>query len=130
MFLSTFTFFLANVCVKQIVHIPAMEIVFFRCLLASTFCFVGLRHARADWRGTNHKLLLLRGIFDLVVAIVAHGAPLWWVGLVTGSAQILLAFWAAGNFGHKAFLIVVWVGATALAQGVVQIVRAFQLKPG
>jgi drug/metabolite transporter (DMT)-like permease len=63
MFLSTFTFFLANVCVKQIVHIPAMEIVFFRCLLASTFCFVGLRHARADWRGTNHKLLLLRGIF-------------------------------------------------------------------
>jgi uncharacterized membrane protein HdeD (DUF308 family) len=74
--------------------------------------------------------LLLRGMFDLVVALLAHGLPLWWVGLVTGSAQILLAFWAAGDFGHKAFLIVVWVGATALAQGVVQIVRAFQLKPG
>ncbi|HEY1367839.1 MAG TPA: DUF308 domain-containing protein [Gaiellaceae bacterium] len=74
--------------------------------------------------------LLLRGIFDLVVALLAHGLPLWWVGLITGSAQILLAFWAAGNFGHKAFLIIVWVGATALAQGVVQIVRAFQLKPG
>jgi uncharacterized membrane protein HdeD (DUF308 family) len=74
--------------------------------------------------------LLLRGIFDLVIAILAHGLALWWVGLVTGSVQILLAFWAAGNFGHKAFLIVVWVGATALAQGVIQIVRAFQLKPG
>jgi len=63
MFLSTFAFFIANVCVKQIVHIPAMEIVFFRCVLASTFCFVGLKHARVDWRGTNHKLLLLRGLF-------------------------------------------------------------------
>ena len=73
--------------------------------------------------------LLLRGIFDLFVSILAHGLPLWWVGLITGAAQILLAFWAAGNFGHKAFLIIVWVGATALAQGVIQIVRAFQLKP-
>ena len=63
MFLSTFAFFVANVCVKQIVDIPAMEIVFFRCVLASTFCFVGLKHARVDWRGTNHKLLLLRGLF-------------------------------------------------------------------
>jgi len=37
---------------------------------------------------------------------------------------------AAGDFGHKAFLLVVWVGASALAHGVLQIARAFELRPG
>ena len=74
--------------------------------------------------------LLLRGIFDIVVALYARPAELWWVGLVSGAVLILLAFWAAGNFGHKAFLLVVWVGASALAHGVVQIVTAFRLRQG
>ena len=41
---------------------------------------------------------------------------------------ILLAFWAAGDFGNKAFLLVVWVGASALAHGVLQLVTAFRLR--
>lgn len=73
--------------------------------------------------------LLLRGTFDIVVAILVRPAELWWVGLVSGVIQVLLAFWAAGDFGHKAFLLVVWVGASALAHGIVQIVTAFRLKP-
>lgn len=63
MFISTLAFALANVFVKQMSHIPAMEIVFFRCAIASVFCFIGLRRANADWRGSNKKLLLLRGLF-------------------------------------------------------------------
>jgi uncharacterized membrane protein HdeD (DUF308 family) len=73
--------------------------------------------------------LLLRGIFDIVVAILVRGTELWWIGLISGTVQILLAFWAAGDFGHKAFLLVVWVGASALAHGIVQIVTAFRLRP-
>lgn len=73
--------------------------------------------------------LLLRGIFDIVTSLMSKGVELWWAGLVTGSIQIVLAFWAAGNFGNKAFLLIVWIGATALAHGVMQIVRAFQLRP-
>jgi uncharacterized membrane protein HdeD (DUF308 family) len=74
--------------------------------------------------------LLLRGIFEVVGALLVRGVEeTWWLALLAGSAQILLAFWAAGNFGHKAFLLVVWVGASALAQGFVQIVRAFALRP-
>jgi uncharacterized membrane protein HdeD (DUF308 family) len=73
--------------------------------------------------------LFLRGIVDVVVALLARPAELWWAGLVSGVVQILLAFWAAGDFGHKAFLLVVWVGASALAHGVVQIVTAFRLRP-
>ncbi|MBA2495177.1 MAG: DMT family transporter [Acidobacteria bacterium] len=63
MFLSTLSFALANVFVKELKHIPAMEIVLIRCLLAVIFCYAGLRYVREDWRGSNRKLLLLRGIF-------------------------------------------------------------------
>jgi drug/metabolite transporter (DMT)-like permease len=63
MFLSTFFFAMANVCVKQVAHLPAMEIVFFRCLLGVVFCLYGLRRANADWKGSNRTFLLLRGVF-------------------------------------------------------------------
>lgn len=63
MLLSTFAFFMANVFVKQVAHIPAMETVFFRCIVATAFCVIGLRRAKASLIGTNHWMLLLRGIF-------------------------------------------------------------------
>jgi drug/metabolite transporter (DMT)-like permease len=63
MFLSTLAFFLTNVFVKQIAHIPATEIVFFRCIIATTFCIYGLRRAKSSLIGSNHAMLLLRGIF-------------------------------------------------------------------
>ena len=73
--------------------------------------------------------LLLRGAFEIVVAILVRGTDLWWIGLITGTLQVLLAFWAAGNFEHKAFLLVVWVGASALIHGIQEIVTAFRIKP-
>jgi drug/metabolite transporter (DMT)-like permease len=63
MALSTFAFSLANVCVKQIPHIPAMETVFFRCFFGTAFCFYGLKKAGVDWHGTNRVLLFARGVF-------------------------------------------------------------------
>lgn len=63
MFLSTAAFFLANVCVKQVAHVPAMEIVFFRCVIATALSVYGLRRAKASLVGENHLMLLLRGLF-------------------------------------------------------------------
>lgn len=63
MFLSTFAFSMANVFVKQVSHLPAMEIVFFRCLAGCVFCYFGLRRANASFVGSNRTLLLLRGLF-------------------------------------------------------------------
>jgi drug/metabolite transporter (DMT)-like permease len=63
MFLSTLAFSLANIIVKQISHIPAMEVVFFRCFFATSFCFIGLYRAGADWKGSHRGLLLARGLF-------------------------------------------------------------------
>jgi drug/metabolite transporter (DMT)-like permease len=66
MFLSTVAFFLANVFVKQVSHIPAMEIVFFRCIIATALCLYGLKRANADPVGNNHGMLLMRGMFGTV----------------------------------------------------------------
>lgn len=66
MFLSTLAFALANVFVKQVGHLPTMEIVFFRCAFGVIFCYVGLRKANADWRGSNRKMLFLRGLFGTI----------------------------------------------------------------
>ena len=63
MFFSTLAFALANVFVKQLEHIPTMEIVFFRCAVAILFCSIGLKRANSDWIGNNHKMLFLRGLF-------------------------------------------------------------------
>ena len=63
MVFSTLAFFLANVCVKQVAHIPAMETVFFRCIIAAAICLYGLRGQQGGIIGENHLQLLLRGLF-------------------------------------------------------------------
>jgi len=63
MFVSTLAFSLANVFVKQVAHLPTMEIVFFRCAFGVAFCYIGLKRANADWRGSNRTMLFLRGLF-------------------------------------------------------------------
>lgn len=63
MLLATFAFAVMNVFVKQLHRIPAMEIVFFRCLVSAAICFVGISRARVDWKGNNNALLIARGTF-------------------------------------------------------------------
>lgn len=63
MLLSVTFFALMNVFVKYLSHLPAMEIVFFRCLVSLAACWLGLRGKNADWLGNNRLLLTLRGSF-------------------------------------------------------------------
>jgi len=62
MFLATFSFFMANVFVKQLSDMPVMEIVFFRSVVAGMFCAIGLRKAKVHWAGNNKPFLIFRGI--------------------------------------------------------------------
>lgn len=66
MFLSAFSFAMANVFVKQVSHIPVMEIVFFRCLVAAVFCVYGLQRAKASFTGTHRLPLIMRGVFGTI----------------------------------------------------------------
>src|SRR2546423_9481265 len=80
MFLSTLSFSLANVFVKRVADVPAIEIVFFRCTIATIFCLVILQRQKADWKGSNRKLLFFRGLFGTTALyfffVTLHNIPL------------------------------------------------------
>lgn len=62
MLLATFWFSMMNLTVKQLSHLPAMELVFFRCGIASLLGLFALHRLKIPLKGNNKKLLLLRGI--------------------------------------------------------------------
>ena len=70
--------------------------------------------------------VLLRGLFTIIAALAGAMQPLW-LGLIIGIVEIGLAFWAAGDFGHKTILLIAWIGVTAMLHGLTQILLAFQL---
>ena len=73
--------------------------------------------------------LLFRGTFDVVFALLTKQEnDLWWLTLVVGIAEIVIAFWAIGYEGRSIALLVIWVGATALARGIMNIIAAFTLR--
>ena len=75
-------------------------------------------------------LFLLIGIFWIIQAFLERGAnELWWLGLISGIAMIVLAFWTGGQFFiQKAYVLLVFAGIWALFQGVTDIFRAFQIR--
>ncbi len=50
-----------NIFVKQLSHLPAMEVVFFRCVVSFIACWIGLRGTNINFIGNNPLLLILRG---------------------------------------------------------------------
>jgi drug/metabolite transporter (DMT)-like permease len=66
MLLSTLSFAVMNVFIKKVSDFPAMEIVFFRCFISMIICMVILLREKTDWKGSNRKLLLARGIFGTI----------------------------------------------------------------
>ena len=80
MLLATLAFSIMNVFVKQLSRIPAMEIVFFRCLVSATICFIGIARAKVNWKGNNNALLIARGSFGTLALftffVTVHNIPL------------------------------------------------------
>lgn len=73
--------------------------------------------------------LLFKGVFDITVAFVTKDEfELWWLQLMLGVIEILLAFWVAGNFRSSAILLVIYVGVVALTRGISEMFVAFKLK--
>ena len=75
-------------------------------------------------------LLLLKGSLDISVAVMTKDInDLWWLGLVVGILEILLAFWASQQyFAPRAALILLWVGFFALFRGFSEIFFAFGIR--
>jgi uncharacterized membrane protein HdeD (DUF308 family) len=72
---------------------------------------------------------LFKGIFDVIAAFATKAVfDLWWITLVVGVLEILLAFWVAGDFRAKVTLLVIYVGIVGLSRGITEIILAFKLK--
>ena len=82
MLLATLAFSVMNVFVKQLHRIPAMEIVFFRCLVSGLICGVEIARRQLDWKGNNHTLLIARGTFG-TLALFAFFVTLQHMHLAT-----------------------------------------------
>jgi uncharacterized membrane protein HdeD (DUF308 family) len=48
--------------------------------------------------------------------------------MITGFICIGLGFWAAGEFGKKSALLIVWIGLFALFRGIESFFTAFALR--
>jgi uncharacterized membrane protein HdeD (DUF308 family) len=73
--------------------------------------------------------LLFAGTFGIIAAFMEKGEyDLWWLSLIVGIAQLVIAFWAIGYPGRSIVLLVVWVGVAAIAAGINNIFLAFRVK--
>jgi uncharacterized membrane protein HdeD (DUF308 family) len=72
--------------------------------------------------------ILFAGIMDIVISIsTREDSDLWWLQLILGIVEVLIGFWAVGYSGRSIALLVIWVGASALARGISSIVLGFSL---
>lgn len=72
--------------------------------------------------------VMLTGVLDVITAIATkEESDLWWLELIVGLAQVLIGFWAIGYAGRSIALLVIWVGATALARGISSLAIGFGL---
>jgi uncharacterized membrane protein HdeD (DUF308 family) len=75
-------------------------------------------------------LLIIDGSFHLIGGIMSRDMnDAWWLGVVTGGLEILLAFWVSQQFfAPRAILILIWTAFFALFRGISEIVVAFHMR--
>ena len=75
-------------------------------------------------------LFLLVAIFWAIEAFATkEDNELWWLGLIASILMLILAFWTSGQFlVERVYTLLIFAGAWALMQGLVDIIRAFQIR--
>jgi uncharacterized membrane protein HdeD (DUF308 family) len=99
-------------------------------LIAGVIAFISPENTFAALADILGFLFLLVGTFWIIQAFAEHDSnDLWWFGLISGVAMIVLAFWTGGQFFiHRVYLLLVFAGIWAMFHGVNDIFRAFQLR--
>ena len=105
---------------------------FFGLLLvvAGVIAFISPENTFAAIADILGFLFLIVGIFWIIQAFGERDVnQLWWFGLISGVAMIVLAFWTGGQFFiHRAYVLLVFAGIWAMFHGVNDIFRAFQIR--
>jgi uncharacterized membrane protein HdeD (DUF308 family) len=75
-------------------------------------------------------IFLLVGIFWLLEAFTERDTnELWWFGLISGVAMLILAFWTGGQFFiEKQYVLLVFTGILSLFHGVGDLIKAFAIR--
>ena len=96
---------------------------------AAAVCFIDPVDTFAGLADMLGFLFLLIGIWWMIEAFMVKAVnPMWWLTLISGILMTALAFWTAGQFFiEKAYLLLVFAGIWALMEGIVDIVRAFEM---
>jgi uncharacterized membrane protein HdeD (DUF308 family) len=97
-------------------------------IVAGIWALVHPHNAFATLAALMGFFLLFKGILDISVSFIAKGGfDLWWLQLVLGIIEIILAFYVAGSFKKSAVLLVAYVGIVALTRGITELFLAFKL---
>ena len=90
MLLSTLLFAAMNACVKQLQHLPALEIIFFRSIFSIVVSYAALRRMGVAPFGHNRRLLISRGSTG-ALALVCYFVSLQHLPLATAVTVQYLA---------------------------------------
>ena len=98
-------------------------------VISGILCFIEPKATFAGVADMLGFLFLVVGVWWTISAILGSDRPLWWLGLISGIAMCVLAFWTSGQFFiHKAYTLLVFAGIWSLMHGITDIVRAFQAR--
>jgi uncharacterized membrane protein HdeD (DUF308 family) len=99
-------------------------------LAAAVLAFISPENTFAALADILGFLFLIVGIYWIIEAFAGREVnELWWLGLIAGILMVILAFYTGGQFFiEKAYVLLVFAGIWALLEGVINIVRAFQIR--
>jgi uncharacterized membrane protein HdeD (DUF308 family) len=96
----------------------------------SIICFVEPAGTFTGLANVLGFLFLCVGVWWMIQAFLTRAInSLWWIGLIGGMLMVVLGFWTSGQFFlSRAYTLLVFAGIWAMMQGVIEIVRAFQIR--
>lgn len=99
-------------------------------LICGGICFVKPADTFAGLADVLGFLFLCVGVWWMIRAFLERAVdPTWWLSLIAGVLMTVMAFWTSGQlFIHKAYTLLVFAGIWALMHGIVEIVRAMQMR--
>jgi uncharacterized membrane protein HdeD (DUF308 family) len=99
------------------------------CAVIGVVSFVHPGDTLAALAGVMSFYFIFNGSMTIAVSLgLGQSAEFRWVTLFVGVAELWLGFWSAAYFGHRAILLVAWVGALALTRAITDVLEAFAVR--
>jgi uncharacterized membrane protein HdeD (DUF308 family) len=71
---------------------------------------------------------VFRGTFDIITSLSVTSVPGWWLGLLSGIAEVVLGFLASSSYSSGVVVLVTYVSVVAIFRGLSEIAAGFALR--